>query len=129
MWTPYAVPVITVTNTTGKITASRVVIRGPLFSATEANKIPAKQIWPEAREDLMVSLLLDGSVLNFSSNESPNISDWIDLRTLNGVKFTDVTAGRDLSAEEADSEDGVKTGACVRVTLQVNNIHTVNATL
>ena len=71
----------------------------------------------------MVSLLLDGSVLNFSSNESPNKSDWIDLRTVNGVKFTDVAAGRDLSAEEADSEDGVKTGACVRVTLQVNNIH------
>lgn len=49
------------------------VIRGPLFSAIEVN--PAKQIWLEARKDLMVSLLLDGSVLNFSSNKSPNISD------------------------------------------------------
>ena len=65
----------------------------------------------------------------YAANTQGKVNLWIDLRTVNGVKFTDVAAGRDLSAEEADSEDGVNTGACVRVNLQVNNIHTVNATL
>ena len=36
---PYAATVITVTNTTGRITASRVVVRGPIFSASGANRV------------------------------------------------------------------------------------------
>ena len=126
--TPYAVPVITVTNTTGKITASRVVIRGPLFSATDAHKVPANQIWPGAREDLEVSFLLDGAALNFSSDEAPNISDWIDLRTINGYKVTDKAAGTELSLEAMDGEEGVGSGACVRVALQIHSAHYTAAT-
>ena len=67
--TPYVTPVSTVANSTSKITASRLVMRGPLFTATEANAVPANQIWQEAREDVRISFLIDGSALNFSSDE------------------------------------------------------------
>ena len=93
---------VTVANSTGRITASRLVMRGPLFTVTEANAVPANQIWQEAREDVRISFLIDGSALNFSSDESPNISDWVELRALNGYRVTDSTAGRDLQDQELD---------------------------
>ena len=128
--TPYAVPVITVTHNTGKITASRVVVRGPIFTAADRNKVPANQIWTEAREDLEISFLLDGTALNFSSAEAPNVSDWVDLRTINGFKVTDVSAGRDLTQEEYEAEQGVANGACARVSLQLHSsAHYLGATL
>ena len=126
--TPYAVPVITVTNTTGKITASRVVTRGPMFSAADTNRVPATHIWASAREDLEVSFLLDGSALTFNSDEAPNVSDWIDMRTIAGFKVTDKTSGAELSQEELEDEEGVQAGACARVALQIHNIHYLAAT-
>ena len=104
-------------------------MRGPLFTATEANAVPANQIWQEAREDVRISFLIDGSALNFSSDESPNISDWVELRALNGYRVTDSTAGRDLQDQELDEMDGMKEGACVRVVLQHKNAAWVSATL
>ena len=64
-----------------------------------ANKVPANQIWMDAREDLEVSFLLDRSALHFGSDEAPNISNWVDLRTIN-----DTTLGHVLIKEEVDQE-------------------------
>ena len=118
--TPYVTPVITVANSTGRITDSRLVMRGPLFTATKANVVSANQIWHEAREDVRISFLID---------ESLNISDWVELRALNGYRVTDSTAGRDIQDQELDEMDGLKEGACVRVVLQHKNAAWVSATL
>ena len=126
--TPFAVPVITVTNTTGKITASRVVVRGPLFTASGTNTIPANQIWEDARESLAISFNLEGSALKFSSDVAPNLSDWVDLRTINGFKATDTIEERDLTEEQLLLEPGIMDGACARVALQIHNVHWLAAT-
>ena len=127
--TPYAAPVITVTHNTGKITASRVVVRGPLFSAVDNHKVPANQIWPAAREDLEVSFLIDGTAVTFHSDEAPNVSDWIDVRTLRGFTVTDTTSCRDLTEREINEEEGMAAGACVRVALHIHTVHYLAATL
>ena len=126
--TPFAVPVITVTNTTGKITASRVVVRGPLFTASETSTIPANQIWEDARDTLAISFHLEGNALKFSSDVAPNLSDWVELRTISGFKVTDTVEKRDLTEDEILLEPGVMDGACARVALQVHNVHWLAAT-
>ena len=109
--TPYVTPVITVNNTTGGILGSRVVARGPMFTTGEEHRVPAKEIWHQASTDTVLEFTVDGAALRFGSEQSPNVSDWLNLGSLPGYKVIDTRTGATLSAEQIGEEDGVKQGA------------------
>ena len=94
-----------------KITGSRLVVRGPLFNCEGMN---AQCIWPGAKPDLEVSFTVHGQNLQFSS-AAPNVSEWLELRSLPSFKVTDIEGGEELDLEQVDEEDGAKDGACIRV--------------
>ena len=73
---PAVTPVLTCGN--GKVTASRLVARGPMFVATATNPVKAKAIWPEAGEELAITFSVGGTALNFGNPDTPNISDWME---------------------------------------------------
>ena len=60
---------------------------------------------------------------------APNLSDWLELRAVNGFKVNDATEGRDLMEDEILQETGVMDGACARVALQIHNVNWLAASL
>ena len=127
--TPYVTPVITVNNVTGNILGSRVVARGPVFTTGEEHRVPAREIWSQASTDTALEFTVDGTALKFGSDQSPNVSDWVNLGSLPGYKVVDTRTGATLSAEQIGEEEGVKQGASVRVILQIHDVKSVGATL
>ena len=106
-------PVITF-NDQSKVTGSRIVVRGPLFHCP---KVKAQSIWPEARAGVEVAFTVGGQALKFSPG-APNVSEWLELRSLQSYSVTDTEAMEELDQEQVDEEDGVRKGACVRVVLR-----------
>ena len=124
---PAVTPVLTCGN--GKVTASRLVARGPMFVATATNPVKAKAIWPEAGEELAITFSVGGTALNFGNPDTPNISDWMELRSLVGAKVVNSESGETLSLEQINEEDGLRNGACLRVVLHHLSVTHVAATL
>ena len=112
---PVITAVISARDTTGRITGSRFVLRGPVFVAGQDNPLPATEIWPEVEEDISVRFTLDGTALNLNNRDARNASIWLNLRTLASTKM--FKGDRQLSSEEMDAIPAIKEGAAIRVSV------------
>ena len=98
---------------TGRLTGSKLVIRGPIYHATADNPIKANTIWPGVDEDYTVRFGINGDVLNFANGEARNVSLWAGLDTLQSFR---VYKGDDLVArDDLKDIEGLKDGASYRV--------------
>ena len=112
---------------TGRITSSRLVVRGPLFSATEEDPIKANRIWPALDEDITLRFVVRGEALNFSNREARNQSVWGGLDTLPSFK---AYRGNDLlSQDDIKTIPGLKDGASYRVAIQTHSVTHMAASL
>ena len=111
---------ISARETTGRITSSKTVIRGPIFTASEENPIKANAIWPGLDEDLTLRFSISGETLNFSNREARNLSVWQALDSLTSFK---VYKGDDLvSRDDYKDIDGLREGVSFRVATYTHSI-------
>ena len=111
---PLVVPVITINRSETKVTDSRLVTRGPLLSFDKEG-LGAKVIWEEAEQDVSLQFTVKGSDLTFNNPDCPNISQWVELKSLTG--YTVLRGDVVVDTEEANNLPGVKSGACLRLVL------------
>ena len=101
---------------TGRVTGSRLHLRGLLANFTGRAALPAKEIWPTAQDDLALSFKIAGEAINFDSPDAPNVSDWIEFRSLSTFQ---ARKGEEILPPEAWSQEpGIKAGASFRVIIQ-----------
>ena len=74
-------------HTTGRITGSRFVLRGPVFHAGQENPLKATEIWPEVDDDNTIRFTLNGTALNLNNRDARNTSLWLNLRSLTSTKM------------------------------------------
>ena len=114
-------------ETTGRITSTRLVVRGPLFVATEDEPFQANVIWPELDNTITLRFSITGETLNFSNRDARNVSVWAGLDTLPSFRaFKDDVM---MSPEEVKATPGLKDGACFRVVTQTHSITHLSASL
>ena len=112
-------------ETTGRITSSKLVMRGPLFVAGRSNPLKANMIWPNLEEDITRRFSIPGEGLNFSNREARNFHLWTDLTSLPNLKV--YKGDTQLSPEEARTTLGE--GAGVRVAIQTYSVTYMEAVL
>ena len=118
---------ISARETTGRVTSSKLVIRGPTFVVRADDQFRANNIWPGLENDITLSFTISGEILNFSNREARNVSTWTGLDTLPSFKV--YKDGTQLSREEFQTMEGLKDGACFRVAVQVHSTTHMAATL
>ena len=112
-------------ETTGRITSSKLVMRGPLFVAGRSNPLKANMIWPDLEEDISLRFSIPGEGLNFSNREARNFHLWTDLTSLPNLKV--YKGDTQLSPEEARTTLGE--GAGFRVAIQTYSVTHMEAVL
>ena len=83
----------------------------------------------EASTPRSTTFSVGGTALNISNPDTPNISDWMELRSLVGAKVINSESGETLSLEQINEEDGLRNGACPQVVLHHLSVTHVAATL
>ena len=61
-------PVVSLRPENGRVASSRLAVRGEVF---RARSLPAREIWPQVREDLQVAFTIKRTILAFNSREGP----------------------------------------------------------
>ena len=117
-------PVVSLRPENGRVASSRLAVRGEVF---RARSLPAREIWPQVREDLQVAFTINGTILAFNSREGPNVSDWVELDRLPSFSVTRPSEEEGLppqimTREERNQEEGVKEGVCGRVVIQHKSV-------
>ena len=123
--TPAATLLVAARETTGRITSSKLVTRGPVFTAGRDNPFKANKIWPDLGDDITLRFTVSGDVLNFANREARNFSLWAELTSLPSLKV--YKAGNQLSPEE--SQAITSRGACFRVSLLTYSVTHMEAVL
>ena len=122
---PAVTLLVSARETTGRITSSKIVVRGPLFVAGRDNPIKANKIWPNLDNDITLRFSIPGENLNFSNREARNFSFWAELPSLTTLKVYKGDA--QLSPDEA--QDIMGEGACFRVSILTHSVTHVEAVL
>ena len=123
--TPAATLLVSARETTGRITSSKLVTRGPVFVAGRDNPFKANRIWSDLGDDVTIRFTIPGEALNFSNREARNFSLWAELTSLPSFKI--FKAGNQLSPEESQAIMG--RGACFRVSLLTYSVTHMEAVL
>ena len=122
---PTVTLLVSARESTGRITSSKIVARGPLFVAGRDNPIKANKIWPELDDDITLTFSIPGETLNFSNREARNFSLWTELSSLTTLKVCKEDG--QLSPDEA--RDIMGEGACFRVSILTYSVTHMEAVL
>ena len=125
--TPVISLLVTARESTGIITSSKLVIRGPVFVAGETNPIKASDIWQGVSEEITLRFTIPGESLNFSNKEARNFSMWASLDSLTDLKFF---KGNDrMTSVQVAAEEGIQEGASFRVAAHTHSATHMAVTL
>ena len=124
---PAVTLLISAREITGRVTSSKLVIRGPIFVVRPEDQFKANTIWSGLEDNITLSFSISGEILNFSNREARNFSTWTGLDTLPSFKVH--KDGVALSREEFQAMDGLKDGACFRVAVQTHSTTHMAASL
>ena len=122
---------VTARETTGRIVNSKLVIRGPCFTATVSNPVKANTIWPGADPAITLRFSIQGEALNFANKDARNCSLWASLDSLTSFRVYKAGDEGDVAQSPSDIKnlEGVKDGACFRVVLHPYSVSQMEATL
>ena len=114
-------------ETSGRITSSKLVARGPLFRAAMTNPVKANTIWPGVDAAITLRFAIQGETLNFSNKEARNFSLWTSLDSLTNYRV--FKGDEQLSPDDIKDIEGIKDGACFRVAVHSYSVSQMEASL